>query len=94
MPKNLTLIIKNEYGDVVYQQEFNDKNFDKKVLLTKNRAKPILRLSSKRASAVKAVFRHQHHHKNRRRCGCKKCKIKIYCVSENPAACGRIFLLL
>lgn len=29
------LIIKNEYGDVVYQQEFSDKNFDKKVLLMK-----------------------------------------------------------
>ncbi len=29
------LIIKNEYGDVIYQQQFNDKNFDKKVLLTK-----------------------------------------------------------
>ena len=29
------LIIKNEYGEVVYQQQYNDKNFDKKVLLTK-----------------------------------------------------------
>lgn len=32
---SFSLIIKNEYGDVVYQQQYNDKNFDKKVLLTK-----------------------------------------------------------
>ncbi len=30
-----SLIIKNEFGDVVYQQQYNDKTFDKKVLLTK-----------------------------------------------------------
>lgn len=29
------LVIRNEYGDVVYQQSFNDKNFDKKVVLVK-----------------------------------------------------------
>lgn len=29
------LVIKNEYGDVVYQQQFSDKNFDKKILLVK-----------------------------------------------------------
>ncbi len=29
------LIIKNEYGEVVYQQQYNDKNFDKKVVLSK-----------------------------------------------------------
>ncbi len=29
------LIIKNEYGDVVYQQQYSDKSFDKKVVLIK-----------------------------------------------------------
>lgn len=29
------LIIKNEYGDIVYQQAYNDTNFDKKVVLVK-----------------------------------------------------------
>ena len=29
------LIIKNENGDVVYQQAFNDKNFDRRVVLVK-----------------------------------------------------------
>ena len=29
------LIIKNEYGDIVYQQQYNDKNFDKRVVLVK-----------------------------------------------------------
>src|SRR4051812_33712690 len=29
------LIIKNEYGDVVYQQSFSDKDFEKKVMLVK-----------------------------------------------------------
>lgn len=32
---SFSLIIKNEYGDVVFQQQYSDKNFDKKVLLTK-----------------------------------------------------------
>ncbi len=30
-----SLIIKNEYGDIVYQQQYTDKNFERKVLLTK-----------------------------------------------------------
>ena len=29
------LIIRNEFGDIVYQQSYNDKNFDKKVVLVK-----------------------------------------------------------
>ena len=29
------LIIKNEYGEVVYQQAFSDKNFDRRVMLVK-----------------------------------------------------------
>ncbi len=29
------LIIKNENGEVIYQQQYTDKSFDKKVLLTK-----------------------------------------------------------
>ena len=29
------LIIKNEFGDVIYQQQYSDKNFDKRVMLTK-----------------------------------------------------------
>lgn len=35
MATPFNLIIKNEYGDVVYQQQYSDKNFDKKVMLTK-----------------------------------------------------------
>ena len=29
------LLIKNQYGDIVYQQTYNDKNFNKKVMLVK-----------------------------------------------------------
>ena len=51
------LIIKNEYGDIVYQQQFNDKNFDKKVLLTKEAGDAHLTFIIRSASAnIKQSF--------------------------------------
>ncbi|MDQ2751394.1 MAG: hypothetical protein M3R72_00040 [Bacteroidota bacterium] len=52
-----SLIIKNEYGDVVYQQQYNDKNFDKKVLLTKEPGDARLTFIIRSASAnIKQSF--------------------------------------
>ena len=52
-----SLIIKNEYGDVVYEQQYNDKNFDKKVLLTKEPGEAHLTFIIKSASAnIKQSF--------------------------------------
>ena len=51
------LIIKNEYGDVVYQQQYSDKNFEKKVLLTKEPGDARLTFIIKSASAnIKQSF--------------------------------------
>ena len=51
------LIIKNEYGEVVYQQQYNDKNFDKKVLLMKEPGDAHLTFIIKSASAnIKQSF--------------------------------------
>lgn len=46
-----TLVIKNEYGDVVYQQQFKDKNFDKKVVLTKEPGEAHLTFEIRSASS-------------------------------------------
>ncbi len=52
-----SLIIKNEYGDVVYQQQFKDKNFEKKVLLTKEPGEARLTFIIRSVSAnVKQTF--------------------------------------
>lgn len=50
------LIIKNEYGDVVYQQSFNDKNFDKKVVLVKEPGDARLTFIIKGADTYKQSF--------------------------------------
>ena len=46
------LIIKNEFGDVVYQQQYNDKNFDKKVMLVKEPGDARLTFMIKAADAT------------------------------------------
>lgn len=46
------LIIKNEYGDVVYQQQYNNKNFDKKVILLKEPGEARLTFMIKAADAT------------------------------------------
>lgn len=52
-----SLIIKNEYGDVVYQQQYNDKTFDKKVLLAKEPGDAHLTFIIKSAStSIKQSF--------------------------------------
>ncbi len=52
-----SLIIMNEYGDVVYQQQYSDKSFDKKVLLTKEPGDAHLTFIIKSASAnIKQSF--------------------------------------
>ena len=52
-----SLIIKNEFGDVVYQQQYSDKNFDKKVMLTKEPGDAHLTFIIKSASAsIKQSF--------------------------------------
>jgi uncharacterized radical SAM superfamily protein len=50
------LIIKNEYGDVVYQQTFNDKNFDRKVVLLKEPGDARLTFIIKGADTYKQSF--------------------------------------
>src|SRR4051794_26276783 len=50
------LIIKNENGDIVYQQTFNDKNFDKKVMLVKEPGDARLTFIIKGADTYKQSF--------------------------------------
>ncbi len=50
------LIIKNEYGEVVYQQTFNDRNFDKKVMLVKEPGDARLTFIIKGAETYKQSF--------------------------------------
>lgn len=52
-----SLIIKNEYGDVVYSQQYSDKSFDKKVMLTKEPGDARLTFIIKSSSAnIKQSF--------------------------------------
>jgi uncharacterized radical SAM superfamily protein len=50
------LVIKNEYGETVYQQTFNDKNFDKKVVLVKEPGDARLTFIIKGADTYKQSF--------------------------------------
>jgi len=50
------LVIKNEFGDVVYQQSFNDKNFDRKVILVKEPGDAHLTFIIKGADTYKQSF--------------------------------------
>lgn len=51
------LIIKNEFGDVVYSQQYSDTNFDKKVMLTKEPGDARLTFIIRSASAnIKQSF--------------------------------------
>jgi hypothetical protein len=50
------LIIKNEFGDIVYQQSYNDKNFDKKVVLVKEPGDAHLTFIIKGADTYKQSF--------------------------------------
>ena len=50
------LIIKNEYGDVVYQQSFSDKNFDRRVMLVKEPGDAHLTFIIKGADTYKQSF--------------------------------------
>lgn len=53
---NFDLVIKNEYGDIVYQQTFSDKNFDKKVVLVKEPGDAHLTFIIKGADTYKQSF--------------------------------------
>ena len=50
------LIIKNEYGEVVYQQTFNDRNFDRRVMLVKEPGDARLTFIIKGAETYKQSF--------------------------------------
>ena len=51
------LIIKNEFGDVVYQQQFSDKSFDRKIVLVKEPGEAHLTFIIKSASeTIKESF--------------------------------------
>ena len=50
------LIIKNEYGEVVYQQTFSDRNFDRKVMLVKEPGDARLTFIIKGAETYKQSF--------------------------------------
>jgi len=53
---NFDLVIKNGYGDIVYQQTFSDKNFDKKVVLVKEPGDAHLTFIIKGADTYKQSF--------------------------------------
>jgi len=53
---NFDLVIKNEFGEIVYQQTFNDKNFDKRVMLVKEPGDAHLTFIIKGADTYKQSF--------------------------------------